>query len=111
MCIRDRVTSSDTTASAPTTLGTTARAILSLLAQYPDAAPAVLGRAPLWSPNAPAQGSGAPAQPLSLIHIYIPHVFTVTSDEPARLLVMYTPPYDESPDRVIRGFPASTAGA
>ena len=41
----------------------------------------------------------------------IPHVFTVTSDEPARLLVIYTPPYEESPDRVIRGFPASTAGA
>ena len=81
LAARGLVTSSDTTASAPTTLGTTARAILSLLAQYPDAAPAVLGRAPLWSPNAPAQGSGAPAQPgagqpaaqpaqpLSLIHI------------------------------------------
>ena len=63
LAARGLVTSSDTTASAPTTLGTTARAILSLLAQYPDAAPAVLGRAPLWSPNAPAQGSGAPAQP------------------------------------------------
>lgn len=34
-----------------------------------------------------------------------PHVFTVTSDEPARLLVIYTPPYEESPDRVIRDFP------
>ncbi|WP_144635253.1 cupin domain-containing protein [Bordetella genomosp. 13] len=32
----------------------------------------------------------------------IPHVFTVTSDTPARLLVIYTPPYEESPDRVIR---------
>jgi uncharacterized RmlC-like cupin family protein len=32
----------------------------------------------------------------------IPHVFTVTSDAPARLLVIYTPPYEESPDRVIR---------
>jgi quercetin dioxygenase-like cupin family protein len=32
----------------------------------------------------------------------IPHVFTVTSDEPARLLVIYTPPYEENPDRVIR---------
>jgi mannose-6-phosphate isomerase-like protein (cupin superfamily) len=30
------------------------------------------------------------------------HVFTVTSDEPARLLVIYTPPYEEHPDRVIR---------
>ena len=35
----------------------------------------------------------------------VPHVFTVTSDQPARLLVIYTPPYEESPDRVIRGFP------
>ncbi len=32
----------------------------------------------------------------------IPHVFTVTSDTPVRLLVIYTPPYEESPDRVIR---------
>ncbi|OZI35157.1 cupin [Bordetella genomosp. 1] len=32
----------------------------------------------------------------------IPHVFTVTSETPARLLVIYTPPYEESPDRVIR---------
>ncbi len=63
LAARGLVTSSDTTASAPTTLGTTARAILALLAQYPDAAPAVLGRAPLWSANAPAPGSGAPAQP------------------------------------------------
>ncbi len=30
------------------------------------------------------------------------HVFTVTSEEPARLLVIYTPPYEENPDRVIR---------
>ena len=34
----------------------------------------------------------------------VPHVFTVTSDQPARLLVIYTPPYEESPNRVIRGF-------
>ena len=40
---RAAVTSNDTTASAPTTLGRTARAILSLLAQYPDAAPPVQG--------------------------------------------------------------------
>lgn len=30
------------------------------------------------------------------------HVFTVTSQEPARVLVIYTPPYEERPDRVIR---------
>ena len=30
------------------------------------------------------------------------HVFTVTSDTPAKVLVIYTPPYEESPDRVIR---------
>lgn len=33
------------------------------------------------------------------------HVFTVISDEPAKILVIYAPPYEESPDRVIR--PAS----
>lgn len=31
-----------------------------------------------------------------------PHVFTVTSDEPARVLVIYSPPYGEDPDRVRR---------
>ncbi len=30
------------------------------------------------------------------------HVFTVTSDQPVKLLVIYSPPYGESPDRVIR---------
>jgi mannose-6-phosphate isomerase-like protein (cupin superfamily) len=30
------------------------------------------------------------------------HVFTVTSDTPVKVLVIYTPPYEESPDRVIR---------
>ena len=52
LAARGLVTSSDTTASAPTTLGTTARTILALLAQYPEAAPAVQGRAPLWSADA-----------------------------------------------------------
>ncbi|WZB61107.1 flagellar hook-length control protein FliK [Achromobacter xylosoxidans] len=54
LAARGLVTSNDTTASAPTTLGRTARAILSLLAQYPDAAPPVQGRAPLWTPDASA---------------------------------------------------------
>lgn len=30
------------------------------------------------------------------------HVFTVISEEPAQLLVIYAPPYEESPKRVIR---------
>jgi len=30
------------------------------------------------------------------------HVFTVTSEAPARLLVIYSPPYEENPERVIR---------
>ncbi|MFY1899586.1 flagellar hook-length control protein FliK [Achromobacter xylosoxidans] len=62
LAARGLVTSSDTTASAPTTLGTTARAILALLAQYPEAAPAVQGRAPLWTAPPSAQLTGAPAQ-------------------------------------------------
>ncbi len=33
------------------------------------------------------------------------HAFTVTSDTPVRLLVIYSPPYGESPDKVIH--PAS----
>jgi hypothetical protein len=32
----------------------------------------------------------------------MPHVFTVTSDEPVKVLVIYAPPYEESPDRVVR---------
>ena len=31
-----------------------------------------------------------------------PHVFTVTSNEPAKLLVMYAPPYGESPQNAKR---------
>jgi hypothetical protein len=30
------------------------------------------------------------------------HVFTVTSEQPARLLVIYSPPYGEDPARVRR---------
>ena len=30
------------------------------------------------------------------------HVFTVTSDTPARVLVVYTPPYGENPKNVVR---------
>jgi len=31
------------------------------------------------------------------------HVFTVVSDTPVKVLVIYTPQYAESPDKVIRG--------
>jgi quercetin dioxygenase-like cupin family protein len=31
-----------------------------------------------------------------------PHVFTVISDEPAKVLVIYSPPYGESPEKAIR---------
>ena len=31
------------------------------------------------------------------------HVFTVTSDTPAKVLVIYSPPYGESPDKVLKG--------
>ncbi len=30
------------------------------------------------------------------------HVFTATSERPAKVLVIYSPPYGESPDKVIR---------
>lgn len=30
------------------------------------------------------------------------HVFTVTSEQPARVLVIYSPPYGESPEKVVR---------
>lgn len=58
LAARGLVTSSDTTASAPTTLGSTARTILALLAQFPEAAPAIQGRAPLWAAN-PSAGQAA----------------------------------------------------
>ncbi|MNU54080.1 Flagellar hook-length control protein FliK [compost metagenome] len=70
LAARGLVTSSDTTASAPTTLGTTARTILALLAQFPEAAPPVQGRAPLWNadssgtqPGGAASGQAAAGQP------------------------------------------------
>ncbi len=31
-----------------------------------------------------------------------PHVFTVVSDEPVRVLVIYSPPYEENPARAVR---------
>jgi uncharacterized RmlC-like cupin family protein len=31
----------------------------------------------------------------------MPHTFTVVSDEPVQVLVIYSPPYEESPDRRI----------
>lgn len=46
------------TASAPTTLGQAAKTILALLQQFPDAKPAVTGRAPLLS-QSPGQGAAA----------------------------------------------------
>ena len=32
----------------------------------------------------------------------MPHAFTVLSDEPVRVLVIYSPPYEENPERVVR---------
>jgi mannose-6-phosphate isomerase-like protein (cupin superfamily) len=32
----------------------------------------------------------------------MPHVFTVTGDQPAKVLVIYSPPYEENPARVVR---------
>lgn len=46
------------TASAPTTLGQAAKTILALLQQFPDARPAVPGRAPLFA-QSPGQGAAA----------------------------------------------------
>ena len=37
------------------------------------------------------------------------HIFTVTSEEPVKLLVIYSPPYGESPDKVVR--PESGTGS
>jgi Flagellar hook-length control protein FliK. len=49
------------TASAPTSLGNAAKAILALFHQFPEARPAVPGRAPLFS-HTPGQASGATPQ-------------------------------------------------
>ena len=32
----------------------------------------------------------------------MPHTFTVVSDEPVKVLVIYSPPYEEHPERVVR---------
>ncbi|HYG42053.1 MAG TPA: flagellar hook-length control protein FliK [Bordetella sp.] len=59
---RNLITRRDTTASAPTTLGQTARTILALLALYPDQAPPAQGKEPLWQP-APRPDASAAARP------------------------------------------------
>ncbi|ANN66834.1 flagellar hook-length control protein FliK [Bordetella bronchialis] len=59
--LRSRFVSTDTTPSAPTTLGQTARVILTLLAQYPETAPALAGKAPLWSGDAAPDGTAQDA--------------------------------------------------
>jgi hypothetical protein len=57
----------DTTPSAPTALGFTARTILALLAQFPEASPPLTGRAPLWmagAADAAVEGEGdTPGRP------------------------------------------------
>lgn len=60
LAARGMITSSNATASAPTTLGQTARTILSLLAQYPESSPAVAGKAPLWTPGQTVQTGATP---------------------------------------------------
>lgn len=40
----------------------------------------------------------------------VAHVFTVTSATPVKLLVIYSPPYLESPERVVR-FPVASSSA
>jgi|SRR5690606_19573031 len=72
---RELVTRNDATASAPTTLGQTARTILALLALYPDQAPAAQGRAPLWPtpPGTPAAPAGAAAPAEAAIARPAPH--------------------------------------
>ncbi len=52
------------TPSAPTTLGAAAKAILALLMNYPDKAPALTGKSPLLDPHAnPGQGQAGGAAP------------------------------------------------
>ncbi|MFJ1298833.1 flagellar hook-length control protein FliK [Pseudomonadota bacterium AL_CKDN230030165-1A_HGKHYDSX7] len=65
LAARGTVTRNDTTSSAPTTLGSTARTILALLASFPDQAPPIQGRAPLFTPQPQPQatGGGATVQP------------------------------------------------
>jgi len=58
---RNLVTRTDTTASAPTTLGQTARTILALLALYPEQAPPAQGKAPLWQPAPQSPPAAQPA--------------------------------------------------
>ncbi|ETH16274.1 hypothetical protein L575_1729 [Bordetella pertussis STO1-SEAT-0007] len=63
LAARGLQTSTGTTASAPTTLGQTARTILALLAQYPGQAPGASppgsGQPAAAAPSAPAQASAA----------------------------------------------------
>ncbi|ALM83170.1 flagellar hook-length control protein FliK [Bordetella sp. N] len=60
---RARFLSADITGSAPTILGQTARTILTLLAQYPDTAPALAGKTPLWAEGEAAGETPSDSQP------------------------------------------------
>ena len=50
LAARGRLVSTESTASAPTSLGPAARIILALLARFPEPAPPAQGRQPLWTP-------------------------------------------------------------
>ncbi|MGW9062830.1 flagellar hook-length control protein FliK [Achromobacter animicus] len=131
LAARGLVTSSDTTASAPTTLGTTARTILALLAQYPEAAPAVQGRAPLWSADAqggqqaggaapggqpaPAQSgqpaqAGQPGQPAAATTTPLPASTALPAGAPAAA-PSATAAADAANAKPGAGHPAGQAGA
>ncbi|EWM44811.1 flagellar hook-length control protein FliK [Bordetella holmesii] len=80
LAARGLVTRNDTTASAPTTLGNTARIILSLLAQYPNAAPAVQSASALWTPPQAAENAagGAAREP----SVSAPRISQPETDQP-----------------------------
>ncbi len=51
---------------------------------------------------AEVEGRGANSAGDSAISPPASSIFQVIGDKPAKLLVIYTPPYEENPDRVIR---------
>ena len=112
LAARGLVTSSDLTASAPTTLGTTARAILALLAQYPGGRPRRSGaRAALNAAgDAGGQAPGAPAQAPSGQQAAQPgQPAPATPQTPAQQAAPLPPAATAAPLRTARPPPASRA--
>jgi len=74
------------TSSASTQLGSAARLILTLLAQYPNRAPIAVGRLPLWQPPMPPASQPTSSQPGAAAAANSAHALAHTAPHAATLV-------------------------